>query len=258
MSHDPLPPGLPCWNEIASADPATAKAFYRQVMGWEAVDQPMDPGGVYTLFRSAGREVAGCYRLRPEQHAVGVAPHWLVYLSVTDSHDAAARAGRLGGHTLLPPTEVPDMGRFAVVAAPGGALLGLWQDLTDAPWEEPPQAPGHPCWAELHTRDPQQAEAFYRGLVDWRAGEREYGGRSYTVLFREERPVASLDTDPVAPEGRDLWLPYFAVADAAAALAAAEAAGGRVARELRTVPGLGRYGVVQDPEGALFAVKELE
>lgn len=258
MSHEraPLPAGVPCWHEVAGDDPAAARAFYRQVLGWEAGDQDMGPLGRYTLFRHGGREVAGGYVLRPEQQAVGLAAHWLTYFAVPDVHGAAARVGRLGGQTLVAPTEVPGMERLVVAAAPGGALFGLWQDLTGAPWQAPPQSPGMPCWVELHTRDPQRAESFYRDLLDWRAGERDYGGRTFTVLFRGDQAVASLDTESTPAGNPDLWVPYFAVTDAAEALATATAAGGRVAVDLRTVPGIGRYGVVDDPRGARFGVKE--
>lgn len=150
------------------------------------------------------------------------------------------------------------MGRFVVVAAPGGALFGLWQDLTGGPWRAPPQSPGMPCWVELHTRDPQRAEAFYRDLLGWRAGEREYGGRAFTVMFTDTQAIASLSTE-LAPDGApDLWLPYFAVADATLALATVTAAGGTGATDLAAVPGIGRYGVVRDPDGALFGLKEFD
>ena len=50
--------------------------------------------------------------------------YWLVYFSVDDVDDAAARAGSAGGKVMLAPMDFPG-GRMAMVADPQGAIFGL-------------------------------------------------------------------------------------------------------------------------------------
>jgi predicted enzyme related to lactoylglutathione lyase len=57
----------------------------------------------------------------------GVPPHWMIYITVADCTERAARAGQLGGQICVPPTDIPNVGRFAVIADPQGAAFALIQ-----------------------------------------------------------------------------------------------------------------------------------
>lgn len=115
-------PGTFCWNELVTPDRDASAAFFTQLLGWRRDDQQMEAGS-YTIFWQGETMVAGMMDLAgmPED----VPPHWMGYIAVADVDASAARVGELGGTVHLPPTDIPGVGRFCVVADPGGAVLSL-------------------------------------------------------------------------------------------------------------------------------------
>ncbi|MGI5169759.1 VOC family protein [Spirillospora sp. CA-253888] len=114
--------------------------------------------------------------------------------------------------------------------------------------------PGAPCWVDLVTPDLAAAGAFYTGLFGWHAHAGD-GERGHTLLSLDgdpARPVAAMMLHvPEAPPGTPaLWTTYVSVADVDAAAGAAAAAGGRVFLGPMEVPGMGRFAMVFDPQGA--------
>lgn len=117
-------PGIFCWNELATRDPAASTKFYTQLLGWTAETMSMGPGMEYTFFKIAGQNAGGMLRLPLE---VGNAPNaWLGYVTVTDLAAAVAKAKSLGAKVCKDITALP-MGRFAIITDPTGAVLGLWE-----------------------------------------------------------------------------------------------------------------------------------
>ncbi len=115
-------PGAFAWTELNTTDVEAAKAFYRDVFGWDA--QTSEGGDVaYTEFKVNGESIAGGMHMPPGVPA-GVPPHWLVYFAVDDPDAAVERARGLGGTVALPPMDFPG-GRFAVVMDPQGAAFGV-------------------------------------------------------------------------------------------------------------------------------------
>ena len=57
----------------------------------------------------------------------GVPPHWSMYVTVADCDERAARATQLGGKLYMPPTDIPNVGRFSVIADPQGATFNIIQ-----------------------------------------------------------------------------------------------------------------------------------
>ena len=108
------------WSELSTNDTAKAKAFYCELFGWNAKE---DAGGEYTEFQVGGRSIGGMMALPPEQG--GAPPNWLPYVAVDDCDECSARVSKLGGRTLVPPADVPGVGRFSVFADPAGACLAF-------------------------------------------------------------------------------------------------------------------------------------
>jgi predicted enzyme related to lactoylglutathione lyase len=113
-------PGTLNWNEVHSADPAGAAAFYAEVFGMEVEES--DTGGPepYRVLKVQGRGVAGSFRLQE-----GEPPNWMTVFTVADVDATAALARELGGSVLAEPFEIPDVGRFAVLQDPVGAVFGV-------------------------------------------------------------------------------------------------------------------------------------
>ena len=110
------------WNELVTTDVAGAKAFYSELLGWEMQDQ-QTPEMTYTTLKAGDRNVGGMMAM--PANAEGMPSMWGSYVTVDDVDAQARRAEKLGGKILIPPREIPDVGRFAVITDPQGAMLTL-------------------------------------------------------------------------------------------------------------------------------------
>jgi len=109
------------WNELWTSDEIGALAFYQRVFGYSHETMDMGPQGTYYLFKKAGVSRAGMMRSTDPR-----APSmWLPYVAVDDCDATAQKARQLGGEVLSPPTEVPGVGRYAVLADPLGAAVAV-------------------------------------------------------------------------------------------------------------------------------------
>jgi predicted enzyme related to lactoylglutathione lyase len=120
----PAPAGFFCWNELLTADPAASVPFYAGIFGWETEKNEMPEMGTYWVFRRGDRLEGG---MLPMPAEAGHRPHWLPYVAVNDVGAAAAKVGELDGKVYVEPTEIPEMGRFAVAADPQGAVFAMFQ-----------------------------------------------------------------------------------------------------------------------------------
>ncbi len=115
---------------------------------------------------------------------------------------------------------------------------------------------GRFVWYELMTPDPARAVRFYTTLVGW--GTQEWsGGTPYTMWTNGGTPLggvwplgAELQGHRVAPH----WLPYIGTRDVDATVAEAWRLGGSVVRQPEDIPDTGRFAILKDPQGAVFAV----
>ena len=112
-----------CWNELMTGDVEAAKKFYTALFGWETKEMDMGPAGMYTIFSSAGKDCAGMMKTPDEN----VPTAWLSYVTVEDVDASTSKAESLGAKVFVPPTDIPDMGRFSVIADPTGAAIGLYK-----------------------------------------------------------------------------------------------------------------------------------
>jgi predicted enzyme related to lactoylglutathione lyase len=252
-------PGSFCWIELGTSDPPTAKKFYSDIFGWQTEDMPSGPDSVYTMLKLRGLEVGALYKLNQEQTADGALPHWMSYVAVASADETAARAKSLGGTLRAEPFDVMDVGRMAVIQDPQGAILSIWQAKRHIGTRLADES-GTFCWNELWTPDPRNAREFYTGLFGWVAkpsggsgapdGYTEWatGGRSIGGMLQIEPQMG-----PVPPS----WLPYFIVDSCDASSQRAQAAGGTAQIAPMDIPNVGRFAVLRDPQGAMFAIINL-
>lgn len=185
-----------------------------------------------------------------------MSPAWMGYIGVDDVDAAAAGVAEAGGAIHRPPEDIPDVGRFAVVADPQGAVFMLLHGATEGP---PPQAfkadvPGHIGWNELHTTDWESGLAFYSKLYGWRkADTMDMGPMGKYALFADAgEAIGGMMNNPEVP--RPAWLFYFNVDDIDAAEGRVRAHGGKVLHGPAEVPGGAWIVQAQDPQGAMFAL----
>ena len=125
MSEFKLPAnGAFCWNELATTDLESAQNFYKTLLGWEIKESNATGGGmVYNEIVVAGQHVGGVFKMGPE---FGQTPsHWMAYVAVDDVDAKARQVWELGGKVCVPPTDIPNVGRFCVVNDPTGATIAL-------------------------------------------------------------------------------------------------------------------------------------
>lgn len=117
-----------CWSELMTTDQEGALDFYAAALGMERgpVMGPMN----YAMLRAGDTEVAGVMQITPEMTAQNgeFPPHWSVYFMVEDVDAKAAQAEELGGRVIVPPTDIPDIGRFATLLDPQGAAFSIFKD----------------------------------------------------------------------------------------------------------------------------------
>lgn len=109
------------WTELMTTDPDGAVSFYADLFGWEIEDYPNPEGGVYKVIRVNGEEMGGIMEMPPE--AAGQPPAWGSYVTVPDVDAVAAKAEQAGGKIIVPPRDIPEVGRFCVIMDPQGAFI---------------------------------------------------------------------------------------------------------------------------------------
>lgn len=112
---------------------------------------------------------------------------------------------------------------------------------------------GLPCWYELMTPDPDAAQAFYAGVVGWTVAASGMEDFDYRLASAGETAVAGLMA-PLTADMPCFWMIYIAVDSADATAEAAKAAGGAIYKAPADIPGVGRFAVLADPQGAAFGV----
>ncbi|MCP5287172.1 MAG: VOC family protein [Burkholderiaceae bacterium] len=109
------------WSELMTPNPKAALAFYGDLFGWTS--QEMDMGsGAYHVVKVGDTQVAGVMGMPPDTPP-GMPPMWGCYVTVDDIDATAKRCIELGGQVLMPPMDIPTVGRMAVLKDPLGAVI---------------------------------------------------------------------------------------------------------------------------------------
>jgi uncharacterized protein len=246
MSHH----GLPCWYELASNDTATAQDFYTATLGWTWTDSGT-PGMTYLLAKVADAMVAGLYTADP-----GSPIAWSFYTAVDSADATADLAKSLGATVIVPPTDIPNTGRFAVMIDPQGAAFAILQPLpggTGGAYDQ--KKNGHGNWHDLSSPDTAKALAFYAPLFGWTESRTMQMGPSltYTVLAAQGQDIGGIFTE-AGSSGPAKWCIYFGTASITKATTAIKAKGGKVLHDPAPVPGGAFITHCTDPSGAEFAL----
>jgi len=248
-------PGTFCWTDMGTTDVDAAKRFYGQVLGWSFNDVPMGEGQAYSMAQIRGKQVGAMYPQQPQMRQQGIPPHWLSYVSVKSADESAAKVEGLGGNVVQPAFDVMDVGRMALIQDPTGAMLALWEPKKHA-GAGVLMEPGAMSWNELLTTDTAKAEPFYRGLFGWEAKTMDMGGgMKYTVFSIGEKQVGGMMQ--ISPEMGPIpsnWAVYFTTTDCDGTVEQAQRLGAKTLAPPMDIPNVGRFAMLQDPLGAVFAV----
>lgn len=250
------------WCELMTTNMQGAENFYTSIIGWKTKRMPMpgEYGAEYGIFDTRAGEydcgVAGYMKI-PAEMAGNVPPIWTGYVAVDNVDEIAERFEREGGSVLKHPSDIPDVGRFAVVADPHGAVLCL---MTPTPRDEvSPMAPvgsvGTFGWHELLANDGEEALAFYSKIFGWTLDHAiDMGDMGKYLIFAHQGQAVGgmMSRPPQVPVPH--WGYYVIVPSVGNLVEKIKAQGGQVIFGPQEVPGGSFIVNAVDPQGAHFSL----
>lgn len=237
------------WHELNTNNVEQAKGFYGELFGWTSKGIDMGPMGTYTIVSAGEKQVGGIAKAE-----AGAKPAWLSYITALDVDATASNAKAAGASVIVPPSDIPGQGRFAILADAEGALFAPFRPTEETAEPEGMPGLGEFCWSELITQKPDSAVPFYAKLFGWGQDAKDMGPMgTYTMFKRGEKQAggAMKAMDPSAPS---MWLNYVVVENVDTSYGRAEKLGGKQAVPPMDIPGIGRFAVVIDPGGAMIAL----
>jgi hypothetical protein len=239
------------WHELMTPDVKSGAGFFTKIVGWKTKQW----NGSYMLFTFGGRQMAGLMDQPEDARRMGAPPSWLSYIATPDVDATAKQAVSLGGTVLKEPTDIPTVGRFAVIRDPQGAVFAAFRGLQDMTPDATPGL-GDFSWHELATTDWRAALAFYQALFGWEATDSMDMGPAgtYQMFGWKGQTLGGIFNKPAEQPGPPAWLAYIKVADARKAAETIKKLGGRVLNGPMEVPGGDLIVQGLDRQGGAFAV----
>lgn len=253
-------PGMFSWADLASPDAAAARTFYSELLQLEAMDLADGSDAVYTTLTKNGRLCFAIYQMNDEmRQMLGERAIWQSYFTVESADDSAQRITELGGTLMMEPFDIYNAGRAVVAMDTSGAAFSLWQPK-DEIGSQVFAEPGALSWNELYTNNPEESSKFYTGLFGWQTttGPMADGTGEYTAFILDGQPAAGMmEIRKEWGEFPPYWSIYFGVEDLDAARARAKALGSTEMTPELSVPEVGRFIYLQDPQGAHLTIIEI-
>lgn len=233
------------WHENNSTDAEKAKSFYTELLGWDTEAWPGEQE--YTIVKVEDKGHGGI------STAQGGAPsHWMGNVFVEDVDEVARRTEAAGGKVLFGPEDIPEVGRFALISDPQGAVVSAFSPRPQGDGE---LGEGVFVWDELHTSDPAAAKSFYGEVFGWTARDQDMGGFTYTIFQTPSgTDVGGCMQLMEGMQAPPHWLVYIGTDDVDASTARAKELGATIHVEPADIPNVGRFSVIQDPTGAVFGL----
>lgn len=247
------------WSELMTTDPEAAREYYSSVFPWHFSEMDMGDAGVYHVAAVGEKPVGGIMK-RPDDN---IPVHWGYYVTVDDVDETVARIKELGGTAVMEPFNAPGVGRMCPVADPQGAHFNVItyentdQERYDRAVTDAFTREGAFSWFELHVPDAKAVEDFYSQLFGWTIDWQEMPNGPYGVFKIGEVGIGGM----VSTQGEGMppaWAAYVTVHDFEAHSKRVSDAGGQAVMEAVTVPGVGTFAYVADPQGAVLAGIEYE
>jgi len=245
------------WYELMTSDTAAATDFYRTVIGWNTRDAGYEDKS-YTVLSAGDYGVGGIMAIPEHACEAGSRPGWAGYIWVPDTDAYAARIVEKGGKIHRAPDDIPTIGRFAVVADPGGAVFMLITPIGEAPATRPAaDTPGLTGWRELYAWNGEEAMAWYGELFGFQqAGGMDMGPMGEYKIFSAAGEPVAIGGIMNKPEQMPatFWQYYFNVEEINSAIERVKSNGGQICMGPHEVPGGSWIVQCLDPQGAAFAL----
>jgi predicted enzyme related to lactoylglutathione lyase len=250
----PAQPSSFFWYELMTTDVAAAEAFYTAVVGWNS-ERFAGSEMEYIVIKAGDRGVGGIMELPEGAKSMGMPPAWVGYIYTADVDAATESLKKAGGQVHREPSDIPEVGRFSVVADPQGATFMFLQPSGEDQPPLPRTAQGGIGWHELYAGEWQSAFDFYAGQFGWTKSDAMDMGEmgTYQLFAVNGEQTGGMMTKP-ANIPVPVWLFYFNVDAVDAAAKRVTDNGGQVIMGPMEVPGGSWVLQASDPQGAMFAL----
>jgi predicted enzyme related to lactoylglutathione lyase len=239
-----------CWINMITPDPDAARAFFGTLLGWTYVEIP----GMGHRMQVDGHDIGGLFDLASPNTPPGTPPHIGVMVKVDSANATVEKVAALGGKAL-PAFDILDQGRMAVCFDPNGAPFDVWEPKKSHGMDADSTRHGAPSWFETMTSDVARATPFYAALFGWTPEVMAMPGGEYTTFRKDANYVAGMMR--IAPEMGEMtphWGVYFTVTDVDATAQEAQRLGATICVPVQDIPGVGRFGGIESPQGVFFYV----
>jgi uncharacterized protein len=248
---DPKPRGRFVWYDLMTTEPSKAVEFYTKLAGWGTTE--WEGPTKYTMWTNSSVPLGGVMQM---PNGASGPPHWLAYISSPDIDATVKQATDLGAKSLIPPTDIPTVGRYAVLHDPQGAAFAVFTGSSQTPGHDSEPQIGEFSWHELATHDQPAAFRFYEKLFGWeKTSAMDMGPAGvYQMYGRGGVPMGGMFNKTAEMPGSPSWLHYIRVDDVNRAVDVTKARGGKIVSGPMEVPGGDWIAQGIDPQGGMFAV----
>jgi len=250
------------WHDLNTRDPNGATRFYGELFNWKF---EKGEGSPYLHIKAGEKMIGGVRQMGPNEPGP---TSWLGYIACDDVAAVVNKISGAKGKVLMPTTNMPNVGTFAVVADPTGGVFAPWKSARAGEDVDRPGEQAQPftfCWDELMTTDPDAAAAFYAQVFGWEPSKMDMGGgTTYTLLHRPG--VKNTKGEPVGAGGvmksppgvpHSFWLSYIFVENTDEINEKAKRLGATVTVPPTDIPNIGRFACWMDPQQAPIAVIQM-
>ena len=239
-----------CWINVLTPQPAQAREFFSQVLGWSYTELP----GMGHIVQVDGHDIGGLWDLHGPNSPAGLSPTLGVMVRVDSADAIAEKAIALGGKAK-PAFDVMENGRMAELTDPNGAQIDVWQPKKKAGMDADSTHPGVPSWFETLTTDAAKASKFYSDLFGWTAEAMPMKDLQYTTFKHNDAYVGGmLQITPKMGHMPPQWVTYFTVNNADETVAEAVRLGAKVCMSMKDIESVGRFSGLVSPQGVTFYV----
>lgn len=241
------------WYDLMTTNTEAAKAFYTEIIGWKTSKWE---GGDYETWAMGDKGIGGLMVLPEQAKAAGAPPHWMGYVAVDDVDTTARKAESLGATIYVPGTDIPNVGRFAVLGDHQGATFAIFSSPMEgaAPDRE---SLGRFSWAELNTTDWESAWKFYSALFGWKPTQSmDMGefGQYFMFGTDSQQSMGGMSNAATMMKAPAHWLHYINVDDVDETARRITEKGGKILNGPMDIPGNDRIAQCMDPQGGYFAI----
>jgi predicted enzyme related to lactoylglutathione lyase len=244
------------WYEYMAKDTKQAIAFYSGIISWKT--EPFPGVDDYTMWVGSQGPLGGVMALPAEVAKKGIPSHWVAHVQVAGVDATVASAQKLGGTVHHPPTDIPNVGRFAVIADPQGAAIAIFQSGNEMTLHDTAK-PQEFCWNELITSDDAAGWKFYEALFGWKVFQDMDMGPmgTYRIFGIADKQLGGMMKTPPGAPIPPMWMFYVETENLEKSIDAAKAKGAQLLNGPMDVPG-GRIAQFLDPQGAPFNLHQLQ